>query len=301
MSFSVGAIFVNLVSLYFDSADQLLLLFIVLLFVLLLPNLLLLKESPGWLFKEKRFEQTARVLFQVWIYNGKPSGITSSYFTRLQEKMETDEFESPSMQADSTLTLLSKLALLWNNKEHRIALLTLSSLSSSLFCLYYGTSSNIQAMGFERIQYNGILSGATQGLGFVIVSPFLYKYPRRTAFYFIQSFILACTGLLFLLSFLGLGSASGVIQGIIANLLISLATSAFFCFLYIANAESFPAHIRGIAVGVILLTGKLVGSLAPILSTFSASHKLHVLVGCALPMIGSLLLTTHFKETLLFQ
>lgn len=301
MSFSVGAIFVNLVSLYFDSADQLLLLFIVLLFVLLLPNLLLLKESPGWLFKEKKFEETAKVLFQVWIYNGKPSGITSSYFTRLQERMETDEFETPSMPTETTLSLSSKVALLWTNKEHRTALLTLSSLSASLFCLYYGTSSNIQAMGFEKIQYNGVLSGATQGLGFLIVSPFLYKYPRRSAFYFIQSFILACTGLLFLLSFAGLGSGHGLVQGLISNLLISLATSAFFCFLYIANAESFPAHIRGIAVGIILLAGKLVGSLAPVLSAFSASHNLHVLVGCSVPMVASLLLTANFKETLLIQ
>lgn len=152
MSFSLGSIFVNLVSLYFDSADQLLLLFILLLFVLLMPNLILLKESPGWLFKEKRFEDTAKVLFQVWVFNRKPSGITSSYFTRLQENMETQEFEAPPVQSEPHPNFCTKLALLWNNREHRTALLTLSSLSASLFCLYYGTSSNIQAMGFEKIQ-----------------------------------------------------------------------------------------------------------------------------------------------------
>ena len=294
----MGIVFLNLMSFYFTSADSLLLFYTFLLFLLLVPNLKALKESPVWLFKQNRFKEGVKVLQEIAEINSR-SVAAEEYIKNLDDYTHKDALEKLAQnEEDRSPGIIDKIRLIWNDAEHLKALLILSSICASLYIVYYGIASSVQDLGFDKIQYNGIATGITQGLGFVFVYPYLNSTPRKFAMLCIQGFLAVCGGSLFLLSLFPTWSLIRFFEGLIANVLISCVISSLFSFSYLANTESFPPQIRGICVGIILLVGKVLGSLAPLISHACKDLGIHVLAGCSVPMIFSFVLTLGFKETL---
>lgn len=284
-------------SFYMTSADSLLLFYTFLLFLLLVPNLKALKESPVWLFKQNRFKEGIQVLQEIAEINSR-SVATEEYLKALEDHTQKDALEKIGTEEDSSPGLVDKIKLIWNESEHLKALIILSSVCSALYIVYYGIASSVQDLGFDKIQYNGIATGITQGLGFLFVYPYLNSTPRKFAMLCIQGFLGLCGGVLFLLSMFPTWSLIRFFEGLIANVLISCVISSLFSFSYLANTESFPPQIRGICVGIILLVGKILGSMAPLISHTCKDLGIHVLAGCSVPMVFSFMLTLGFKETL---
>jgi Major Facilitator Superfamily len=297
-SFSVGIVFLNLISFYMTSADSLLMFYTFLLFLLLVPNLKALKESPVWLFKQNRYKEGIKVLQEIAEINAR-SVATEEYLKALEDYSHKEAIDRmANNEEEPSAGLVDKIKFIWNEGDHLKALIILSSICSALYIVYYGIASSVQDLGFDKIQYNGIATGITQGLGFVFVYPYLNSTPRKFALLCIQGFLALCGGLLFLLSIFPTWSLIRFFEGLIANVLISCVISSLFSFSYLANTESFPPQIRGICVGIILLVGKVLGSLAPLISHACKDLGIHVLAGCSLPMIVSFMLTLGFKETL---
>jgi len=266
--------------------------------VLLYPNFVVLKESPLWLVKQKRYREAVKVFHEIAEINGRrvPEPYWPAFYKALVENQVSNTNKAEEVAAK--VTLKDKLALLFLDWNYLKSILILGSVSSSLFCVYYGMITSVQDMGFKTVQYNGMFVGLTQALGFIFVIRFLANTRRKAALLFIQSQLLFGAFLLVSLSFFDKNSTILLIEGAVSNIYISATISSQFSFLYVANSETFPTHVRGLAVGLILLTGKLIGSCAPYINLFSKHMKVHVLVGSSFPLFFSIMATMFLKETL---
>ncbi len=74
--------------------------------------------------------------------------------------------------------------------------------------------------------------------------------------------------------------------------------SAHMSLLYFQNAESFPSEIKGKAVAVILLFGKLTGGFAPAIEDYTKKLGVHVLCGCSIIAFLAIPMVSKLKETL---
>lgn len=285
-------------SYYFTTANSLLLFVIFSLVILLYPNFVVLKESPMWLIKQKRYREAVKVLREIAQINGR--GLPDLYFQTFHKALVEGKVISTNKAeiVSDKFTLKDKLSMLFLNWHYLKAILILGSISSSLFCVYYGMITSVQDMGFKTMQNNGMFVGLTQALGFIFIIRFLPTTRRKVALLFIQAMLLIGAFLLVSLSFFEKSSMILLVEGAVSNIFISATISCQFSFLYVVNSESFPTHVRGLAVGLILLTGKLVGSFAPYINLFSKHMKVHVLVGSTLPVFFSLMATMFLKETL---
>lgn len=285
----------NLVSFYFNSADSLLLFYIVLLTGLMLPNCILIYESPTWLLKQGEVHKAAETLRSIAEVNGTSSE-ANPYIESFEVQLSRHHFNDETNNIASGI--MGKIRLVISDTQILKSLIILSGISSAQFCLFYAISSSIQDLGYHTIQANGIIMGITHGCGFLLVIPFLSSTPRKGALLTIQSIILLEAAALFGLGCFPQTATITHIQAFIASVLVSSTLSAMYSFSYLANAESFPAEIRGFCVGFILLVGKAVGSTCPYITMESKSLGIHLLVGCSMPMVVSLLMTLGLKETL---
>ena len=261
---------------------------------LLFPNCLLLKESPIWLIRQKRSEEAIDTLKIIAEVNSTRE--TSDWaIEQLESNLEAENFDEKTDQGGKPM-LITNLSMVCQNLTMINSLIILSAVISAQLCVFYGISSSVQDLGFDSIQINGSITGITQGLGFIIVLPFLNKFSRKKSLLLIQLVILIESSLLLLLSLIPKRPATEYLQALIGSVMISCTISALFSFSYLANAEAFPPQIRGACVGLILLLGKAVGSTSPYLSYQSKSLGVHQLVGCSLPLIISSLLTLELAE-----
>ena len=264
--------------------------------VLLYPNFTNLLESPLWLLRQKKYNKAVFVLEKIAERNRRfPPDF---FFKRLLNALEKDQFVYRDEGSDNKIGLIGKIKLLFFKRELRNQLLILCSISSSLYCIYYGIVTSVQDMGLKTFQYNGILVGFTQAVGFVLVLKFLPTQRRKASLLLIQSLLLLGAFMLVCVSFFKKTPLIRNIEGLISAILISTSVSALFSFMYVANGESFPTHIRGLAVGTILLVGKMFGSCAPYFNLLSKEMKVHVLTGSSMPLFLSIMTTMFLKETL---
>lgn len=283
-------------SLFLTDANKLILGIITLLSILLYPNFVMLKESPMWLLRQKRFKEAVEVFSEIAKVNGRP--LPPIYFDKFRQSLEENQVQQKEDDANQKLSIGAKLRLLFLNNEYLKPLLILSVTSASLFCVYYGMTTSVQDMGLSTVQLNGMVVGVTQAAGFIIVLRHLPKTRRKVALLAIQGLLLTGAYLLICVSFLPKGYWVNLLNGFVSTVCMSTVLSSMFSFLYVANAESFPTQIRGLAVGIILLTGKLLGSCAPYINLFSKHMKVHVMVGSSLPLFISIIACMFLKETL---
>ena len=292
-SFSVGIVVLNLSTYVITTADNLLLGMILSLVVLLYPNFVCLKESPLWLIKQKRFREAVDVFQHIAKVNMRV--IPEEFFERFVRALEENTLVTKAEDSNQKLTMFQKVRLIFATRKYRKVLMINCTVSTSLFVVYYGMTTSVQDLGFQTVQFNGILVGITQAAGFLVVLRFLANTRRKVALIFIQSNLLFGAFLLVCLSYLEPSKSVLVVQGLISAVYISTVISSMFSFLYVTNAESFPTQVRGTAVGLILLTGKLVGSVAPYINLFSKHMKVHV--RSSVPLFLSLFCTMFLKET----
>jgi Major Facilitator Superfamily len=287
----------NGITLWFNSADSLLAAIFVILLFLLYPNFICLEESPIWLIRQKKYDLAVKTFKKISEINDRR--VPSNLFPKLLATLESNQFQQKSESEENTkLTLLGKLKLLFMNGEYCKQLFIMCTISSSLYCIYYGILTSVNDIGFSSIQLNGALVGITQAAGFIIVLKFLPKTPRKKALLLIQSILLLGGFLLVSLSFYERTEIVQMAEGIISTLFISTTLSSLFSFMHVTNAESFPTQIRGLAAGITLLVGKLVGSFAPYVSLFSKYMKVHVLAGSSYTLFISIYATLYLRETI---
>lgn len=291
----MGIIAFNLLSLYISTANGLLLATTIVFFLLLVPNFIYLFESPTWLVRQKRYSEAVDVFKDIAKMNGRH--VPKLYFEKFAEALESNMLVSAKNDLVKKMNLWQKVCCLFGMKKYLYPLIIMSTISTSLYCVYYGMITSIQDLGLEKVQFNGVLAGLTQGIGFAIILPFLPKRSRKQSLVLIQSVLLLGAFLLVCMSYLVKSEAVKLAESMVSTLLMSTTLACLFSFMYVTNTEIFPTQLRGFAVGFILLTGKLIGSLAPYINYFSKIMEVHVLVGSSFPLFLSIYLTLFLQDT----
>lgn len=159
-------------------------------------------------------------------------------------------------------------------------------------------STSVQELGLKNIQVNGILLGATQSLGYLLVFPFTHKMRRRKWSIVFQVGLLISIVCLFAISFLKKTKFVLWTETFFSTFFISTITSALFPLLFLFTSELFPTKIRGLANALVLFFGKLVGTLTPFVVQYCEKKDIHILVGCGALVFISLPATYLLEETL---
>ena len=147
----MGIVFLNLVSLYFYKADSLLLFYIVLISVFLLPGYFTLRESPLWLLRRGMYRQTATVLKDIARLNGKGRTVDTTIMD-LEDELENSRLETDGYDdGQDKLSISQRLRLIFDDNNNLKSLIILSGVSCAQYCMYYGISTSIQDLGFDRI------------------------------------------------------------------------------------------------------------------------------------------------------
>ena len=134
---------------------------------------------------------------------------------------------------------------------------------------------------------------------YAAIVPFTYKMQRRLWTSIFQ--ITAGVGCLCLLILSFSNSSSdllGYVNAFISVGCILAAITARYPFLFIYCVELFPEEVRGFCSGIMIVSGRLVGSFAPEMAKLSTNMGLHPLVGCGSVLVVSIPLTMFMSETL---
>jgi len=221
----------------------------------------------------------------------------------LEELCEFDEIELRSsfttkQQIGNTI---KRILSIFSNWERLKVTIPLSVQSISLYLIYQAASLNVSSLGFSKIQYNMILLSICQIIGYILISYFLKRIPRKPAAIVVYSLIIACSALLALVNLLDLKSKSEelyryniIFDIFVINMCVSIGFSIFFAH----AAELYSSEVRASGIGVTVLLGKLVGSFNSFISDFSTSLGFNVLVLCCIPSIAALPLTFLLRETI---
>ena len=271
------------------------------------------RETPHFLYKKGKISELFDTLTSIYKTNHGRYGVEETLFIGVENKL-LEMFGFKSQITLKTFFKATQIQLVKNRKKgHKSSfsllrilrskflfyhLITLTLIGGLLYALFYGMSLNIAELGLKDTKMNGMLLGATQAIGYLLVIPFTHKMKRKQWIVIFQFFILAGALLLILLSKQNQSSAVQFEQTITSTFLMATVMSAIFPIFYIYITEVFPTEVRGTANAVILFLAKLIGSTAPLLENYSSSHGMHVLVGCSLLVIISLPMSLGMRETL---
>lgn len=305
LSYSLGCILLNVLSWYLTDADTLMNFVAILITVAVIPNFIFLEESPRFLYDMGYVTKFVKTLKSIGEKND--AGLSSVHFEeRLgisnvnlnnykYKDIRIDNNQS-SNQAESIETGFSTM---FKEKEVRFTLVALCIQSATIFTIYYGLTSSMQDLGLKSTQWNGILMGFTQFLGFAIISYYGPNLERVKSATFCLVMEIIGAIILYILTMLPYSNLNSLAQSLVSTLWMTTVVSAHMSLLYFQNAESFPTEIKGKAIACILLFGKLSGACAPIIEEYTKRMGTHVLCGCSAIALIALPLVANLKETLI--
>jgi len=313
LAYAIGCIFVNTLAYFTTNPNVITLVTAGLLIVSVLPCFCGYIETPYFLWKRGRIGDLYDALMTIYKYNQDKYGMDPTLQLGVQSKLmeylgisshvtQRTFFQQHAFYLKKTrikdAPSSNSIVRLFKTKKYLHHLVALVFLGGLLYCLFFGLSINIQDLGLKDVKLNGILLGATQGLGYLGVAPFTHKMKRRTWFMNFQFVILFGAIALFFLSVIPQTSKVQLAQSFTSTLVMATSTSAMFPLFFLYISEVFPTEIRGSANAIVLFMAKLTGCLSPILEEISMKLSIHVLVGCSILVVPSLILCSKIKETL---
>ncbi len=277
------------------------------------PSFFSYRETPHFLYKKGKISELFDTLMSIYRTNNGRYGVEETLFIGVENKL-LEMFGFKSQITLKTFFKATQVRLSRNRRQgHKSSfgllrilrskslfyhLFTLTLIGGLLYALFYGMSLNIAELGLKDTKMNGMLLGATQAIGYLLVIPFTHRMRRKQWIIIFQFFILTGALLLILLSKQSQSSTVQFEQTITSTFLMATVMSAIFPIFYIYITEVFPTEVRGTANAVILFLSKLIGSSAPLMENYSVSHGMHVLVGCSLLVVVSLPMSLWMRETL---
>jgi hypothetical protein len=137
----------------------------------------------------------------------------------------------------------------------------LTSISALLYIVFYVSSLSISDnLGLEKIQYNELVMGISQMIGYASMIPILHKIKRVRFTVWILASIFVIGAILLSITFFKLDRNGGFLEGtpykiisVICGILINIINSSLFTVYFAFAAELFDVGIRGVAVGLSLI------------------------------------------------
>ena len=141
----------------------------------------------------------------------------------------------------------------------------------------YGLSLLIPAeIGLDNIYLDSILMALFEGIGYLTITFYAHKIARRKLnLTYIYSCIMV-SFLLFLIQLVGLrGNIIGKLLETLLSVLIKMFVAMNFVLVFLYGSELFPTKLRGLAMGIALLCGRLIMSVVSQLDAMSESLGIH--------------------------
>ena len=182
----------------------------------------------------------------------------------------------------------------------------LTSISCLLYIVFYVSSVSISDnLGLDKIQYNEMVMGVSQMIGYAVMIPYLHKIKRVKSTLWILLSIFIIGGILMGITILKLDRVGGLLHGmpykiisVTSGILINIINSCLFTVYFAYAAELFDVSIRGMAIGIPTLTGKLLGSLSPQIADLAREYGVSILGMSVVPVCLALPLVLGMRETL---
>lgn len=184
------------------------------------------------------------------------------------------------------------------SSKYLIICLIMSLQGGSLYMMFYGMSTDVQSLGLNSINANGIFLGATQAVGYLIVIPFIHHMKRRYWSLIFQALQAICVVILLVLSFFPSISYIRLAETLVSTCGIAVIMSSQYALFFLYAAELFPTEIRGVGLAITISSSRFIGAGAPFLGKLSKDLGFHLLVGCGLIFLLSLPLSMLLSETL---
>lgn len=185
-------------------------------------------------------------------------------------------------------------------------MIRLTSISCLLYIVFYVSSVSISDnLGLEKIQYNEMVMGVSQMIGYAVMIPYLHKIKRVRSTLWILLSIFVIGAILLSITILKLDRVGGLLHGmpykiisVTSGILINIINSCLFTVYFAFAAELFDVGIRGMAIGIPTLTGKLLGSLSPQIADLARYYGVSILGMSVIPVCLALPLVIGMRETL---
>lgn len=305
IAYGLSNIYLSTVTMFIQGGELLMIIIFITVAIFTIPGMLLIVEAPVYLYKKGLITETICTLLKFAKINRRVLQKDEIYSILLENHEEFKISErklriKPKLEnQERSCTNLSSLARVFCDFRllHKLCVMTIQA--GSIYCLFYGMSTDIQSLGLDNIHYNGITLGIMQVFGYLIMTFISYRIMRRTASITFQVFMLLGIGVLVLLSQFSKEDQywMKILKIVTSTGLIATFMSMMFPLTFIYTAELFPAESRGTASAIIYSLGKLIGSTAPFLDSISKGFGMHVLVGCGAFLIISLPLAFTLEET----
>jgi hypothetical protein len=312
IGFSSGSILLGIVTFFFKNTQSLTIASIVFLVVGSCWNFFMMKEPPRFFFRKGLISDGFKSLMAIGKQN--KANITEEKLLEILRYPDAEDDTKNPFKTHIVYTAKQNSGL--QNKESTLKLLfvkdTLSqiirliSLSLLLFIVFYVSAISISDnLGSMPIQWNEIMMGFSQLLGNAVLTPYLHKLKRvkTTMILLILTFIVG--GTLLLITGLNWDKPGGFLAGtpyqiisVVSGMMINIINSMLFVVYFAFAAELFDVKIRGLAVGIPGLAGKLLGTISPQISDLARKLGISILGISVAPVVIALPLVYGMRETL---
>ena len=171
---------------------------------------------------------------------------------------------------------------LLSNRKDLCAVVGMSAVFTYMSCLYTGLSVNMQDLGLETIQMNGVVYGVMQIVGLLATNPVIHKLNKKKAMVVCQTVMMAGAAGLFLLSFQKKTEIVMILRATLSTGVIGITLGVLYTVAYLFLMDLFPVTIRTTASSLIIFFSNLISIFTPVFSRISQSQGIHVLVGCSI-------------------
>lgn len=300
----------GLMSFIFTTADSLSFACIFLMVLGSFLNFIIMKEPPRYLFRKGKISDGFKAL--QYIAKKNKTGLTQNQILELMDypRNAKNPFKSKVVISGKEKTKDSKpqesIFKLLLAKDCLSQMIRLTSISCLLYIVFYVSSVSISDnLGLEKIQYNEMVMGVSQMVGYAVMIPYLHKIRRVRSTLYILFSIFVIGAILLSITILNLDKVGGILHGmpyqiisVTSGILINIINSSLFTVYFAFAAELFDVGIRGMAIGIPTLAGKLLGSLSPQIADLARYYGVSILGMSVIPVCLALPLVIGMRETL---
>lgn len=302
ISFSIGCFFVNLLSLLLKTADELMFGLSCISVILLTTVMILVLESPMWLYKRNKLIRFFHVLDKLSKINNSP--ISEEFYFEHFALRDINHINFIAKKCDSKHLKhdidkeenKDHFKGLFFNKKNMSVLFSIWLQAAAMFTCFNGLTINVQDLGIKSIQLNGMTLGLGQMIGYSIITVKAPTLLRKKMSIVILIGEISCAGLLVLIDYLNF-KGNEIVQSGLSAALMTIFVGMHFGVTYMLASESFPTQYRGVASASLSFIGNLVGSSAPWLIEVSKGMGLHLMVGCSIYSVLALMFICFQFET----
>lgn len=274
-------------------------------------GLCFIKETPYWLYKNKKISDLFFVLRYIGVTNGrKPKEVDSLLTTELNIDQimikrieESDSIELIPIDAQRFSPIKRCFRYCGKICGDPGVLFKLIGVTIITANIYIGYSLSIlipQKIGLASINVNGMFLGLSETVGYLIVIPFGNLIPRRVLNFVCCALVIILCCFLIAFDFTAKDWNEQVLRWsqTIASSLIKLVLCVNYALIFNYCSELFPTKMRGMTLGICVFVGRVMVIFSFFLQKLTDSFQIHPMIGTIVGALIAIPITLCLPETI---